>query len=622
MNKYVFLFEEVNKLAVMRNSLYRDVQKCRDDLLELLDNNNWFGMSIKGKGLDVQVITNQEAYNYLELWLDAYNKNPEEKLFLLMEHFRVAYPRTTSKLKEFIYSKGIQDKDCGYQLLDFIYYAISDDNDLFTDGKAKHVLEKAEMEISIVSTQYLSEFIMNNSASNLSWHYTINKRKASGEEDAAYSVRDFSIMAYCVFNEANWKKEHMIEKAVENKKYADVWLFVALHFICGLRRTDMVNLPVPIMPENVDVVREKLLTDKADDVAIKVSDEWAYRLEMLSTRPSKTARFSDIANIKVFVPESLRLPVGIILLTVLLHHKEGEAFFEIKNEHYILKNFFGDSFMKACRKGRFNTRSANKAYLQGIERTGDDGISAKGYILAALARSHKGNIGNLPEMTDAYLKDANFSGYKPDFILREMFERGIFGFIPVMLMKIYAEEDFLKLSVSEQTELIKSIGLSAKQIEDIFDISKRALNHVNDSTGLIFRGALSDRKSVENILLKLVSNRAIGKDNRYMCLRIASGDKCIYTDRDSCLGCGYEIYTKAAFYSIVKQYQVLNMKMKNSNSDEADRYRKILKMIVIPAIQEILNSINVLYPASDKGLFLDILEGGINRCMLQSTLRN
>lgn len=198
MNKYVFLFEEVNKLAVMRNSLYRDVQKCRDDLLELLDNNNWFGMSIKGKGLDVQVITNQEAYNYLELWLDAYNKNPEEKLFLLMEHFRVAYPRTTSKLKEFIYSKGIQDKDCGYQLLDFIYYAISDDNDLFTDGKAKHVLVKAEMEISIVSTQYLSEFIMNNSASNLSWHYTINKRKASGEEDAAYSVRDFSIMAYCV----------------------------------------------------------------------------------------------------------------------------------------------------------------------------------------------------------------------------------------------------------------------------------------------------------------------------------------------------------------------------------------------------------------------------------------
>lgn len=58
-------------------------------------------------------------------------------------------------------------------------------------------------------------------------------------------------------------------------------------------------------------------------------------------------------------------------------------------------------------------------------------------MMAALARSHKGGIGTLPEITDVYLKDANFTGYSPEFILREMFERGIFGFIPAILLEMY-----------------------------------------------------------------------------------------------------------------------------------------------------------------------------------------
>lgn len=56
-------------------------------------------------------------------------------------------------------------------------------------------------------------------------------------------------------------------------------------------------------------------------------------------------------------------------------------------------------------------------------------------MLAALARSHKGGIGTLPEITDLYLKDAAFSGYSPEFILMEMFERGILGFIPAMMLE-------------------------------------------------------------------------------------------------------------------------------------------------------------------------------------------
>lgn len=610
-SSFTFLFEKISSMAVENKSDFRNIQKCRDDLLEFLDCNQWFEMPSRGKAQDIEVIFNNEAYRCLELWLKAYGKSPEEKVNLIINRFKNSYPSTVQSIRDFVYKREIFDKNCGYQLLDFIFYVISDDRELFEDERAKYVLEKAEKELSVVATKYLAEFIEDNSKSNYSWQYSINKRKNDNEVAQAYSIKDFSVMAYCVFNERYWEKERMIEKAVEDKRYADVWIFIAMHFVCGLRRTDMLKLPVPNLPESREMVKVKLLNRVADKEALKLVDEWTYRIDILIRKPTKTSGYSDIPNIKVFIPETLRLPMGIILLTVMLHHENGMPLFEVKNDFYVLKKFFGDSFMEACGNKRFVTRSANKAYLQGIGTLGDDGTTAKGYILAALARSHKGSIGSLPEITDVYLRDENFSGYKSDFILREMFERGIFGFIPVMLIRSYEEESFLSLSVSEQTEVIKCIGLNAGQIEDVVDMSKKALVHVRECTGLIFEDVLSDRKCVAKILSNLVGNRSQGKDDRYLCLRIAAGDKCIFFDRDTCLGCGYEIYTKAAFYSLVKEYQSLNQKRKSATNVESERYKQIIKTIIIPAIQEVLTSMKILYPSEDNSILLDILEGGL-----------
>ena len=83
--------------------------------------------------------------------------------------------------------------------------------------------------------------------------------------------------------------------------------------------------------------------------------------------------------------------------------------------------------------------------------TEDEPGRPKGYMLAALARSHKGGIGSLPEITDIYLKDASFSGYRPEFILREMFERGIFGFIPAIMLERYRINTELNVG-SRQTD--------------------------------------------------------------------------------------------------------------------------------------------------------------------------
>ena len=80
-------------------------------------------------------------------------------------------------------------------------------------------------------------------------------------------------------------------------------------------------------------------------------------------------------------------------------------------------------------------------------------------MLASLARSHKGGIGKLAEMTDIYLRDAKFTGEDAGFVIREMFERGVFGFIPYMLLEMYQGKEYRALGISEQTEMVKALGM-------------------------------------------------------------------------------------------------------------------------------------------------------------------
>ena len=99
----------------------------------------------------------------------------------------------------------------------------------------------------------------------------------------------------------------------------------------------------------------------------------------------------------------------------------------------------------------------------------DEPGKPKGYMLAALARSHKSDIGKFAETTEIYLKDARFCGYSPEFIIRQMFERGIFSFIPAALLEIYTGEAYVKLPIISQTRLIGELGLSANQVDELIE---------------------------------------------------------------------------------------------------------------------------------------------------------
>ncbi len=610
-NRYEFLFEEVNRLAEEQKCKYKNNQACRDDLLEFLDMNDWFAMSRDGEGINIKVCFNEKAVSSIKFWLLAYKKCPEEKIHILLDAYASKYPNTCEKLKNYVEEKNCINQMCVCKAIDFMLYTIKSDLDIYAEKTTSKIMELASQELSISGMKFITAFLSEMTNDNNQWRYIFDKRKIIENNNEAYEIRDYAVMAYCTFNEENWEKQDMQNLALSSKKYADVWIFIALHFISGLRRIDMMRLPCPKLPDDKEVIRKCIAANNADEMSKKIVDEWEFRLGLMSAVPSKTKRYGDVPQLKVFIPETLRVPIGIILLIVAIHHVDGEMLFKVRNEYHILREFFGEKFIEACGGRRFSTRRANKSYLQGIKFIGNDGHNAKGYMLAALARSHKGGIGSLPETTDVYLRDEVFSGYKSEFILREMFERGIFGFIPVLLLKSYDEQKFLELGVPGQTALIKELGLNANQLEDITGMVDRALVHVRECVGKIMSEGINSHDSVSLLLQRLVADGAPAKQPDFLCLRIASGDKCISSDRGTCIGCGYEVYTKAAFYTIVKEYRLLNKKRKNASKMEAFRYQQILKKAILPAVTEVLESMKKLYPQEDNGILLDILEGGL-----------
>ena len=95
-------------------------------------------------------------------------------------------------------------------------------------------------------------------------------------------------------------------------------------------------------------------------------EELIIWLKLKPMKPSKTSAYENVPDFKLFVPESLRTPLGIIMAIALAHHPEilpGKTFVPAKIDTRNIRGFFGDHFIKALGNRRFTTRRCNKSYL-------------------------------------------------------------------------------------------------------------------------------------------------------------------------------------------------------------------------------------------------------------------
>ena len=610
-------------MADGEGSLWRDEKHARKRLLEFMAANGWFGIrhAMRDKAPWIASADIPLIRGPLLLWLKAYKQSGRVKTSLMLEQFEGKLPRTCSLYRKFLDESDKWDDEGAWKLLDHLLCELDAEIMDCSEEEIERFVVRANRELPLSTVRLFAELLQFKSdGTELScWRYSFDDRDHPGLINDAYSLESFSIMAYCVFNEDVWSKREMIKKAVESPVYSDLWLFVALHFVCALRKSDMARLSAPKLPYDAGDIHGRILDGSfTRKEAFALTNELLLRLELQPLLPSKTAAYSHVPDLKLSIPTSLCEPIGIIIAIVLGHHPEirpGDGFVAPSDSMLHLRKFFGEEFANALGNRRFSSRRGNKSYLQGIEAVGgadNEPGKPKGYMLAALARSHKGGFGKLAQATDIYLKDARFAGYTPEFIAREMFERGIFSFIPAILLEMYAGEKYKSLPVRVQTKLIAEVGLSARQIEQIAESADYALIRSKETVRRIFTGIEGIPENVFTVLQNIASGNAPSRNEEYLCLMTAANLGCPHSDRDSCLGCGYEIYTQSAMFAIMKEYVRISDLRNAASGTTKERYNRILETAIYPAVEEMLLSAERLYQEHDPEALPDLMEDVLN----------
>ena len=600
-------------------------QKCRNELIEFMEENSWFGADVlsvedvffsdtKGESYFVRKIDESRFATRLQLWLTSYGLNADGKLCLLLGRLRELYPKTETLLSRFIAEEYPNDCITAWILTDYLCFALKCEITQSDDKTLDNLAASMDKELPLNSARMFSAFLSHLRGKRKlknGWVYQFNQRSESSSKNA-YTFSSFFKMAYIIFNEEAWEIEQLREKVLQSGIYANLWLFVALHFICGWRGTDIMRLPMPRLPCNGELMREQLSSGAFDTYCLL--DEVELRLRYNPMKPNKT-QSHNVPELKLFIAESLRKPLGFILAVATSYCEDippGSAFIKRAGTFVEIQEFFGAEFLAACEYRGFSSRRANKSYLQGIESVADNTPGKpKGYMLAALARSHKAGYGALPQTTEIYLRDARFSGYSPDFIAREMFERGVFSFIPALLLDMYKGGQYKKLPVHIQTKLIAEIGIAPAGLEELTSTVQSTHIKAQRAVAEIMERHAEMRESVENILQNIASGNAPGRQDGFLCLMTAAGFKCADPDRSCCIGCGFEIYTKTILRLLTTEYSRLLEKKKTADKAESVRYGEILKKAVMPAIAEILSSAERLYPNADMKSLVSEIEKGV-----------
>lgn len=618
MSKGIDLYEKVCELSSKVSSSYRDNIAGRNTLIDFMDANQWFGEDHAFCKNTVFVEYTEAMESALCLWLSAYGKSKEEKIQIMIQAYHDQLPDTCDRFMDFIRHKNYAELDVTWKVLDFLLYYLEKDLKQMSDTEVESLIQKANAELTLTGMQFLEELLhwpyMGHKVTE--WRFQFYSRQIEKQDNDAYTLNQFSVMAYIIFNEDSWKKNQLIKKAASSRKDADLWLFSALHFVCALRKTDIERLPIPALPDYGEKLRSRIVDgDFTKEEVRQIAYEVMYRAKMKTRKPHKTRKSKAVSSIKVFFPESTLEPLGIMMALSLSYREDGDPFVSCQVDLTRIRRLFGEEFAQALGNKVFRSRRANKAYMQGLEAVAEENAETpKGYMLAAIARSHAGGIGALPEMTDIYLKDENFTGYKPEFILREMFERGIFGFVPVLLLEKCMGNEFHQLSVTAQTAVIKELGLIPEQLETL---THRIM--ISKKKGAELVDAAVKGLGVEEInatLQKIASGAAPGKQENCLCLMNAVGIICQSPDRCSCIGCGYEVYTKSALHMLMREYVQINERRRKAIPFEKQRLTNILNEAIMPAVIQAIETFPILYPEAELEPMYQIIERGIQHAAI------
>lgn len=595
----------------------------KNKLADFLEDNNWFGIEPVWEN-DALYIRKSDAdmiYPRVVTYFTNCELADAQKAELLSDMYTEKFPDSAQKLAQFIKDFSIPDT-LTYYLLDFLLvyqkkdFCIMSDNDV--TELMKYTYEELSKQLGDILTFFLS-WLKDAYKTRYINDYVMQKRYENVAATQAYDKDEYLELLYRLFNEEYIFDNDMYEKAAKSKNYADTWLFLSLHFICSARKTDLVRIYHPKLTMPPEEIIESVINGcfpEKDARLTLYSITW--HLNSLPLQPSKTSEHTGISSVKFCVPESAEVHIGTLFALCEAHRiidgiSDDMPLIRCISDYDRITRYMGEEIGSLFLEANFRSRSVNKSYMQAFDMFSDDilgnsGFNMKGYILAALARSHKGSYGEFARTTAVYLKDANFSGLSAEFVAMELFERGVLSFIPSMLLKMITGAGYNKLSVHKQTELIQILDMTPNEVEEIVKISETSRTTAKETLMKVLGTDTDKREELLRILHNIGNGLAVSKQNECLCLMTALHKLCPHADRGQCIGCEYEISTKATVFLLVSEYNRM-MKLYEETKDSLTRqkYKVLLKEQILPALDEIIQCTGEQYGDAAREMLEEII---------------
>ena len=592
--------------------------KHREKVSGFLLDNEWFGVSIN---LDDYTISEKDA-EVLKNHIKDYLTTPPG-IKSMEGIFSKKFPSTSELFVQFAEEEKLSETNRFY-LLDFLAYYLTKDLFLYSDAEVETLVEVATEVLTKSQGNILIQFIkwlLNKGVTRYRVSFEMTKRYTIESANGAYELDEYLGLMYYLFNENYIIKNDMLCKAANSKNYADTWLYLGLHFICALRSTDLERLGHPkLTREPLEVLEAVVDGTWSSSEARRTLLSITTRLTYLNLTPNKTKNASNVTQLKFHVPESCQVLIGTLLAICEAHFQlqipynaENPLIRQIKTYEKIT-SYMGEEIGNLFLERNFSSRSANKSYLQSVAMLADDvleeksELNIKGYFLAALARSHKGDFNEFAQTTTTYLKDAQLGQLKPEMVAKELFERGVLSMIPSMLLTIVTRGKYKKLSPSQQTQMIKSLDLTPIEIEKTLELSIRADSRSQQALKTLVENNV-DPEQLLTICHRIGNGEAFSKQGESMCLLSALGKLCSYDDRQHCVGCQYELQTKSTLLLLIGEFNRLNKQyQKLKNELERGKVRAILEKQIKPCLTEMLQALSEQYGEAVLSDYEDIIK--------------
>lgn len=592
--------------------------KHREKVSGFLLDNEWFGVSIN---LDDYTISEKDA-EVLKNHIKDYLTTPPG-IKSMEGIFSKKFPSTSELFVQFAEEEKLSETKRFY-LLDLLAYYLTKDLFLYSDAEVETLVEVATEVLTKSQGNILIQFIkwlLNKGVTRYRVSFEMTKRYTIESANGAYELDEYLELMYYLFNENYIIKNDMLCKAANSKNYADTWLYLGLHFICALRSTDLERLGHPkLTREPLEVLEAVVDGTWSSSEARRTLLSITTRLTYLNLTPNKTKNASNVAQLKFHVPESCQVLIGTLLAICEAHFQlqipynaENPLIRQIKTYEKIT-SYMGEEIGNLFLERNFSSRSANKSYLQSVAMLADDvleeksELNIKGYFLAALARSHKGDFNEFAQTTTTYLKDAQLGQLKPEMVAKELFERGVLSMIPSMLLTIVTRGKYKKLSPSQQTQMIKSLDLTPIEIEKTLELSIRADSRSQQALKTLVENNV-DPEQLLTICHRIGNGEAFSKQGESMCLLSALGKLCPYDDRQHCVGCQYELQTKSTLLLLIGEFNRLNKQyQKLKNELERGKVRAILEKQIKPCLTEMLQALSEQYGEAVLSDYEDIIK--------------